>query len=126
MEESAPEVLAEDGAELLNVGKAYNGLTDKEIAELTERFLGLSLAQHGRVHLVRPEVVLEITFDQIQKSARHSSGYAFRFPRIKRIRTDKRPEDADTLARVAELYESTHNFGRTVPVEEPREPTLFD
>ena len=76
------------------------------------------------MHLVRPEVVLEITFDQIQKSARHSSGYAFRFPRIKRIRTDKRPEDADTLARVAELYESTHNFGRTVPVDAEKERTL--
>jgi DNA ligase-1 len=108
------------------VGKAYNGLTDQEIAGLTEKFLALSLGRHGRVHLVKPEVVLEITFDQIQRSVRHASGYAFRFPRIKRIRSDKRPEDADTLARVTELYESSNNFGRSVLIEEPHEPTLFD
>ena len=70
--------------------------------------------------------MLEIACDQIQKSARHASGYALRFPRIKRIRWDKRPEEADRLARVVEVYESTSNFGRTEAIPEVREPTLFD
>jgi DNA ligase-1 len=120
---------AEDaGAALVNVGKAYSGVTDAEIARLTELFLSISLGQLGHVHPVPPKVVLEIAFDQIQKSERHASGYALRFPRIKRIRWDKRPEDADRLSRVAEIYESTHNFGRrTIEPETPApEPTLFD
>ncbi len=114
-------------AQLVNVGKAYSGVTDDEIAQLTELFLSLSRKQVGRVHLVEPKVVLEIACDQIQKSARHASGFAFRFPRIKRIRWDKRPEDADRLSRVMEVYESTHNFARgTVPTDPaPKEPTLF-
>jgi len=108
---------AEGGAQLVNVGKAYTGLTDEEIAGLTELFLTLSRAQHGSVHVVEPRVVLEIACDQIQKSRRHASGFAMRFPRIKRIRWDKRPEDADRLARVAEVYESGANFARRDPQE---------
>jgi DNA ligase 1 len=114
------------GAALVNVGKAFTGLTDDEIAELTQRFLGIATAQCGRVFTVKPQVVLEIACDQIQKSGRHASGYALRFPRIKRIRADKRPEDADLLSRITELYESGHNFGRAAPVVEVAEPTLFD
>lgn len=113
-------------AALVNVGKAYSGLTDAEIAELTQLFLRIAIAQSGRVFAVKPQVVLEIACDQIQKSARHASGYALRFPRIKRIRTDKRPEDADVLSRIAELYESGHNFGRVAKPIELSEPTLFD
>jgi DNA ligase-1 len=83
------------------------------------------------VYAVEPRVVLEIACDQIQPSKRHASGYALRFPRIKRIRWDKRPEDADRLTRVAEVYRSTPNFGRPTREPEPdpepaREPTLFD
>jgi DNA ligase-1 len=115
----------EPGATLVNVGKAYSGVTDEEIAQLTELFLKISRADFGRVHAVEPKVVLEIAFDQIQTSKRHASGYAFRFPRIKRIRWDKRPEDADRLARVIEVYQLTTNFAR--PTREPApEPTLFD
>ena len=118
---------AQDGATLANVGKAYSGVTDAEIAQLTELFHSISLQQRGHVHLVRPQVVMEIAFDQIQRSDRHASGYALRFPRIKRIRWDKRPADADRLARVAEIYESTYNFGRRDAEPEPApEPTLFD
>ena len=113
-------------ATLVNVGKAYSGLTDVEIAELTQLFLSIAIAQHGRVFAVKPQVVLEIACDQIQRSTRHASGYALRFPRIKRIRTDKRPEDADVLSRIAELYESGHNFGRAAVQAEVPEPTLFD
>jgi DNA ligase-1 len=114
------------GATLVNVGKAYSGLTDVEIADLTKLFLSIATAQYGRVFTVKPQVVLEIACDQIQQSARHASGYALRFPRIKRIRTDKRPEDADVLSRIVELYESGHNFGRCLSVAEAAEPTLFD
>jgi DNA ligase-1 len=113
-------------ATLVNIGKAFSGLTDIEIAELTQLFLSLATAQHGRVFAVRPRVVLEIACDQIQKSNRHASGYALRFPRIKRIRTDKRPEDADLLRRIVELYESGHNFGRMTEPITSAEPTLFD
>lgn len=88
---------------LLNVGKAYNGLTDVEIAELTERFRAITTQQFGRYHAVRPEVVLEVTFDVVQKSARHKAGYALRFPRIVRVRDDKLPAEIDTLQRVREL-----------------------
>jgi DNA ligase-1 len=119
----------EDGATLVNVGKAYSGVTDAEIAQLTELFLGITVGKFGRVHAVTPRVVLEIACDQIQASNRHASGYALRFPRIKRIRWDKRPEDADRLARVVELHQSEANFGRsTRPVEPetPPDPTLFD
>jgi DNA ligase-1 len=94
---------SESDPTLLNVGKAYNGLTDREIAELTERFKSITTEQFGRYHAVRPEVVLEVTFDIVQKSARHKAGYALRFPRIVRVRDDKPPSEIDTLQRVKEL-----------------------
>ena len=83
---------------LATIGKAYSGLTDVEIADLTKHFLKTAIRQHGRYFEVEPEIVLEIAFDRIQPSERHSSGLAMRFPRILRIRTDKRPTDIDTLA----------------------------
>jgi DNA ligase-1 len=94
---------SESDATLLTVGKAYNGLTDREIAELTTRFRSITTEQFGRYHAVRPEVVLEVTFDIVQKSARHKAGYALRFPRIVRVRDDKPPAEIDTLQRVKEL-----------------------
>jgi DNA ligase-1 len=120
---------SEEGARLVNVGKAFTGLTDAEIAEYTEVFLGLSRGRRGRVHVVEPRVVVEIACDQIQRSGRHESGYALRFPRIKRVRTDKRPEDADRLARVGEIYESQANFakgGKRAGKVVVEEPGLFD
>ncbi|MFM9031671.1 MAG: ATP-dependent DNA ligase, partial [Opitutaceae bacterium] len=83
---------------LLTVGKAYSGLTDEEIARLTPHFLERTLEERGRRRLVVPDVVLEIAFDSIQPSDRHESGFALRFPRIARIRTDKTPAEIDTLA----------------------------
>ncbi|MDB6115750.1 MAG: ligase, partial [Lacunisphaera sp.] len=82
---------------LLTVGKAYSGLTDVEIAALTTHFLERTLEVKGRLRTVQPDTVLEIAFDSIQPSTRHQSGYALRFPRIARIRTDKTPSDIDTL-----------------------------
>ena len=90
---------------LVNVGKAYSGLTDAEIAEYTKRFLEMTVQDQGYRRMVRPEVVLEVAFDSIQHSGRHLSGYALRFPRIVRIRVDKPVDEIDTLERVAELYD---------------------
>jgi DNA ligase 1 len=92
---------------LETVGKAYSGLTDVEIAEMTERLRAIAVGEEKRGWLpVKPEIVLEVAFDGLQKSDRHTSGYALRFPRINRIRDDKKPEDADTLDTVRKLYES--------------------
>lgn len=85
------------GDRLLTVGKAYSGLTDVEIARLTTHFLDHTTEIRGRLRMVRPDTVLEIAFDSIQPSTRHQSGYALRFPRIARIRTDKTPAEIDTL-----------------------------
>lgn len=100
----------EAGGRLVNVGKAYTGLTDAEIAEMTAYFLEHTAADHGRVRLVEPDTVVEIAFDSIQKSSRHRSGFALRFPRIVNLRRDKPAAEADTLARVQELYD--RYFGR--------------
>ena len=95
---------------LLTIGKAYSGVTDEEIDELTERFRGITIANHGRYREVKPEVVLEVAFDTVQPSQRHSSGLALRFPRIKAIRRDKTPADIDTLS-----YARTLTANSTVP-----------
>jgi DNA ligase-1 len=103
-----------ESGKLVNVGKAYSGLTDAEIATMTQRFLSITTSDRGWSRVVRPEVVLEVAFDSIQHSGRHASGYALRFPRIVNIRDDKPVEEIDTLARVAELYQ--RYFGtRTEP-----------
>lgn len=95
----------EDADRLVNVGKAYTGLTDAEIATMTEHFLEHTTLDRGRVRLVEPETVVEVAFDSIQRSARHQSGFALRFPRIVRLRTDKTQKDIDTLATVEGLYQ---------------------
>ena len=92
-----------DDPTLLNVGKAYSGLTDAEIATLTEWFKAHTIKDFGRARLVEPRIVLEVAFDIVQPSARHKSGYALRFPRIVRIRDDKPAEEIDTLETVRRL-----------------------
>jgi DNA ligase-1 len=94
-----------DDGELLNIGKAYSGLTDAEIAEMTEWFRGHTIQEfaHGRVRVVQPAVVLEVAFDRVQPSKRHKSGYALRFPRIVRLRPDKVAAEIDTLETVRKL-----------------------
>jgi len=109
----------EETGRLLNVGKAYSGLTDAEIAEMTEFFLAHTVADHGRSRTVEPIVVIEVAFDAIQRSARHRSGFALRFPRIVRLRPDKPVSEIDTLAWVEELYE--RHFGRSVPLTDVAE-----
>jgi DNA ligase-1 len=98
---------SEDDPELLNVGKAYSGLTDAELAELTEWFRAHTLQEfaHGKVRVVEPLIVLEVTFDRVQESKRHKSGYALRFPRILRLRDDKTVAEIDTVETVRRLVE---------------------
>ena len=96
--------VSRDG-ELVNIGKAYSGLTDVEIARMTEHFKATTRALHGPVHVVEPTVVLEIAFDRIQESSRHKSGYALRFPRIVRIREDKTVDQISTIDEVRRIYE---------------------
>jgi DNA ligase-1 len=91
-------------APLLTIGKAYTGLTDAEIATMTEHFKAITLRDFGRYRSVHPEVVVEIAFDRIMRSTRHKSGFAMRFPRIVRIRDDKTPVEIDTLATVEALF----------------------
>lgn len=95
-------VLDDDG-HFVEVGKAYTGLTDAEIAELTAWFQAHTLQDFGKFRRVEPRIVLEVAFNNVQASNRHPSGYALRFPRIVRIRSDKLPGDIDTLATVRAL-----------------------
>jgi DNA ligase 1 len=114
-------VMDTQAGRLVNVGKAYTGLTDAEIADMTKKFLGLTVEDHGHVRLVKPVVVLEVAFDSIQHSNRHMSGYALRFPRIVRIRDDKPVEEIDTVERVAALYEKYFGEKVEVPLSEVAE-----
>jgi DNA ligase 1 len=91
------------GRELLPIAKAYSGLSDEELARLDKWIRQHTIERHGPVRAVEPVHVFELHFEGIQESARHKSGIAVRFPRIARWRTDKRPEDADTLERVRAL-----------------------
>jgi DNA ligase 1 len=104
-----------DGNELKNVGKAYSGLTDAEILELTRYFKEHTIEEFGGFRTVEPLMVLEVAFNNVMRSDRHSSGFALRFPRILRIRNDKPVEEIDTLARVEEIYSSQPDK----PIEQP-------
>ena len=94
----------EPDAGLLTIGKAYTGLIDAEIADMTERFTAITLRDFGRYRTVVPEVVVEIAFDRLMRSTRHRSGFAMRFPRIVLIRDDKVASEADTLATAEALF----------------------
>ncbi|HWW97769.1 MAG TPA: ATP-dependent DNA ligase [Edaphobacter sp.] len=94
------------GGELLNVGKAYSGLTDVEIAEMSAWMMEHTLEDQGYFRTVEPLMVLEVAFNNIMRSGRHASGFALRFPRIMRIRTDKPVSEIDTVERVEEIYQS--------------------
>lgn len=96
----------ETNGQLATLGKAYTGLTDQEIAELTDEFLALTISKKGNRLEVEPRIVLEIAFDAIRESPRHASGLALRFPRIVRLRRDKSEADIDTLATARRLLPS--------------------
>jgi ATP-dependent DNA ligase I len=94
-----------DGEKLVNIGKAYSGLTDAEIAEMTKWFLEHTIEDQGFRLMVEPKIVLEVAFNNMMRSDRHNSGYALRFPRIVRLRPDKLPEGADTIETVKEVFD---------------------
>ena len=96
----------EKNIRLKTIGKAYSGLTDKEIDEMTKRLREITIEDKGDRILVKPEIVLEVAFDTIQQSDRHNSGFALRFPRIKSIRIDKGVKDIDTLEKVRQIYKN--------------------
>jgi DNA ligase-1 len=89
---------------LVNIGKAYSGLTDVEIAEMTRWFLEHTIEDQGFRRTVEPKIVLEVAFNNMMRSDRHDSGYALRFPRIVRLRPDKSAEEADGIERVRDVY----------------------
>jgi len=90
---------------LATIGKAYSGLTDAELAEMTRWFEAHTLERFGRYRVVEPTVVVEVAFDVIMRSSRHGSGFALRFPRIVRLRPDKPPSEIDRLATVERMHE---------------------
>ncbi|MBZ5665908.1 MAG: ATP-dependent DNA ligase [Acidobacteriia bacterium] len=94
-----------DGDRLVDIGKAYSGLTDAEIAEMTEWFLTHKTSEQRLRLEVEPKIVLEVAFNNMMRSTRHESGYALRFPRIVRLRPDKLPGDADTIETAREIYD---------------------
>ncbi|MGC9177808.1 MAG: ATP-dependent DNA ligase [Conexivisphaera sp.] len=100
-----------DGDSLKVVGKAYSGLTDREIEWVTKRLRELEIRDEGLRIYVRPEIVVEVAFDLVQESDRHVGGYALRFPRIKALRSDKGPEDADTMDKLRWLAEMAKRRG---------------
>jgi len=102
-----------EGEPLLNIGKAYTGLTDVEIARMTEWFEQHTISDDGWVRQVDPKIVIEVAFNAVMRSDRHNSGYALRFPRILRLRPDKTPEQADTLDRLRDIYERQHALPKT-------------
>ena len=95
-----------DDGELLNVGKAYSGLTDVEIGEMSAWMMEHTLEDQGHFRTVEPLMVFEVAFNNIMRSSRHASGFALRFPRILKIRTDKPVSEIDTVLRVEEVYQS--------------------
>jgi len=106
--------------ELVTIGKAYSGLTDAEIAELTRWFEAHTISRHGRYRVVEPTVVVEVAFDVIMRSSRHRSGFALRFPRIVRLRPDKTPAEIDTLATVERLFRELQPTADHLVTEEAR------
>ena len=97
---------------LVTIGKAYSGLTDAELARMTDWFSAHTIRRLGRFHVVEPRIVVEIAFDVIHRSTRHDSGFALRFPRIFRLREDKDAREIDTLSTVEMLYERLQSGGR--------------
>lgn len=93
-----------DGDRLRTVGKAYSGLTDSEIEEMTRRLKAITVKDFGYRRQVKPEIVLEVAFDSVQRSERHDGGFALRFPRIKAIRADKGVADIDTIEKVERIF----------------------
>jgi DNA ligase 1 len=102
-----------DGDRLLNIGKAYTGLTDAEIAQMSKWFLEHTTADQGHLRQVEPKIVIEVAFNAVMRSNRHDSGFALRFPRIVRLRSDKPVDDIDTLQRAEDIYNEQIHVQKT-------------
>ena len=112
---------------LVTIGKAYSGLTDAEIADLTRWFEANTISRHGRYRVVEPAIVVEVAFDVIMRSNRHASGFALRFPRIARVRDDKTAAEIDSLATVKRLWsELQHGVEHLITQGAAREPRAED
>jgi DNA ligase-1 len=104
-------VYDEKNGRFVRVGKTYKGLTDAEFKEMTKRLLELKVAEEDYVVYVKPEIVVEVEYAEIQRSPRYESGYALRFARIKRIRWDRSPYDITTLEELEKRYQAQHRRG---------------
>ncbi len=105
-------VMDEETGKFYVVGKTFKGLSDEEMEELTKKLLELKIREVGRIVYVKPKIVVEVLYDEIQESPKYECGYALRFARINRIRWDKGPEDADTLQRLIEIYKGQRKIKR--------------
>ncbi len=108
----------EDTGEFLVVGKTFKGLTDREFKEMTQKLLRLQTGRENGIVYVKPAVVVEVAFNEIQKSPRYPSGYALRFARITRIRADKSPDEVDTIQTIRALYEQQFRYKGRLDQEE--------
>jgi DNA ligase-1 len=100
----------DETGQYLVIGKTFKGLTDEEFAAVTRKLLDLRMQETEYTVFVKPSIVVEVTFNEIQSSPHYKSAFALRFARITRFRDDKRPEDADTLERLKALYERQFRF----------------
>ena len=91
--------------ELIALGKTFKGLTDEEIIKMTERLKQLTIRKEGSRVIVKPEIIVEVAYNEIQKSPKYKGGMALRFARITNIRDDKTLEEADTIEKVTRIYE---------------------
>jgi len=105
----------QDDGEFMVIGKTFKGLTDEEFGWMTQRLQELKVKETSQTVHVRPEVVVEVAFNEIQRSPHYRSGFALRFARVTRIRQEKGPEDADTLDRVRALYEKQFRYKARMP-----------
>ncbi|MEM2463321.1 MAG: ATP-dependent DNA ligase [Candidatus Bathyarchaeia archaeon] len=112
---------AETG-EFLTVGKTFKGLTDAEIVEMTKRLKELAIREESRRIFVIPKIVVEVAYNEVQKSPKYWCGMALRFARITRIRDDKTPEEADTIQRFREIYESQFSKKGNIRLENRNKP----
>jgi DNA ligase-1 len=101
-------VAVRDGDDFKTVGKVGTGFSEEALRELTARLEPRVISTRGRDVELEPEVVIEVDFQDIQKTARYRAGYALRIPRFKRVRTDKSTREADDLARLKRLYKQMH------------------
>ena len=99
-----------ESGEFLPVGKVGSGFTDEDLVEFTKMLKPLIIREEGKFVKIEPKVVIEVTYQEIQKSPKYRSGFALRFPRYVALREDKSPEEADTIERVAQLYELQEKF----------------